>query len=380
MDPARALLLGCLLPKAEQFQQDALYWFMKSATGLMERGCRFQSDLSPAVENCFKAYQNVVHCVCKLEDSFHDAQKMDLLPLYFNSVQVLQNGRQGRLTAAHGPIVSICVQNRFYNLLKDFIHVTIVQVSPGLLATDYLTYFYYSGLAHIALKNHSKALDHLAMCQIVPGEACSMIQVDAQKKYILVSLIVHGQVVPLPDFVHPRLNKTHTKCCRAYMELEENFTQSAAALGTAVGRYYETFERDYNVGLVRQVMKAQEIARVRRLRNVYASCSIQVAAQQAAIEDPQRAKKILLYLIKTGELRATIDASDIVTFEKKQGASVNSRRYQEYAQALQEVMALTEVAEQTFYDVRTSATYVKNTTPNLLSDRKELANEMMLNV
>merc|ERR1711933_503672 len=156
------------------------------------------------------------------------------------------------------------------------------------------------------------------------------IQVDAQKKYILISLIARGKIIPLPDFVSHRLSKTHTKCCRQYYELEEAFASTAAGLGKVVEKHFETYEKDYNMGLVHQVINAHEIGRVRKLRNVYASCSVQVAAQQADIEDPERAKKIILYLIKQGELSATIDAQDIVTF-KRANQRETQQRYMQYS-------------------------------------------------
>eukprot|EP00493_Phyllostaurus_siculus_P007954 UN08046 len=56
-----------------------------------------------------------------------------------------------------------------YHKARPYINQTILEVSKPVSATDYLYYFYFAGVAHIAAKNFSKALDHLAMCNIVPG-------------------------------------------------------------------------------------------------------------------------------------------------------------------------------------------------------------------
>jgi hypothetical protein len=65
---------------------------------------------------------------------------------------------------------------------------------------------------------------------------------------------------------------------------------------------------------------------------------LEVAAEQCCIETPERAKKILLLLIKRGEISATIDANDVVTFSASQ--NVNANRYAALSQQLSEVTIL----------------------------------------
>jgi len=351
---------------------DEIKWYFAKCRALLE-----QQATQRSVENCYAGYSDMVSGLARLvEGSLSIEQALEFVPHFRRAIFILQNGKPGRLTVAHRPLLWMCVQNRLYHIVKDVVATVICECSPSLTVRDYLYYFYYAGLTHIALKQLDQALDHLAMCQIVPGDSCSMIQIDAQKKYMLVSLIVNGKVVPLPEFVPHRLAKSHAKCCRAYSELEDAFTDCQAEMEKVLGRNYETYEKDYNIGLVHQVIKAQEIARVRRLRNVYASCSVAVAATQAQIENSDRAKKIIVHLIKEGELSATIDANEVVTFKKNKSES--EKRYLSFANKIAMVMDLNKKAEGMFHALRTSDQYMKNTSANMSQDGKDIAEDVSL--
>jgi len=364
--PALVTCLGSVHSKIQEnnASNDDIQWYLAKSKALLE-----ESGIdSRAVENCYAAYADMVHGLTKLvENALNSAQQLEYVGLFKRAITVLQNGKTGRLTAAHAPLVCICVENQMYHIIDSLVCTVICECSPNLHPLDYLYYFYYAGMTHVALKRFDQALDHFAMCQIVPGEASSMIQIDAHKKYILVSLIVSGKIAPLPEFVGHRLQKTHNKCCRPYFELNEAFSEGMAQMERVVQRHYDSFEKDFNVGLVQQVLKAQEISRVRRLRNVYASCSVETAAKQAQIANPERAKKIILHLIKEGEFNAKIDANNILTFTKNR--EENERRYQAYARQIAAVMDLSKQAEAMFYTLRTSERYIKHTSAALSSER-----------
>lgn len=77
---------------------------------------------------------------------------------------------------------------------------------------DVLTYFLYAGMIYMGIKEWRRAADYLTyVCSslllflrmlingglkaiVAPGNACSQIQIDAYKKYILVGLLLDGKV------------------------------------------------------------------------------------------------------------------------------------------------------------------------------------------
>ena len=58
----------------------------------------------------------------------------------------------------------------------------------------FLLYYYYGGMIYAALKNYDRALYFFEVAITTPALAVSHIMLEAYKKYILVSLILHGKV------------------------------------------------------------------------------------------------------------------------------------------------------------------------------------------
>lgn len=58
----------------------------------------------------------------------------------------------------------------------------------------FLLYYYYGGMIYTAMKNYDRALYFFEVVVTVPAMVVSHIMLEAYKKYILVSLILHGKV------------------------------------------------------------------------------------------------------------------------------------------------------------------------------------------
>ena len=56
-------------------------------------------------------------------------------------------------------------------------------------------YYYYGGVIYAALKNYDRSLYCFEVALTTPASAISHIMLESYKKYILVSLILHGKVI-----------------------------------------------------------------------------------------------------------------------------------------------------------------------------------------
>lgn len=59
----------------------------------------------------------------------------------------------------------------------------------------FLLYYYYGGMIYAAMKNYDRALYFFEVVVTVPALVVSHIMLEAYKKYILISLILHGKVI-----------------------------------------------------------------------------------------------------------------------------------------------------------------------------------------
>merc|ERR1712107_791610 len=77
-----------------------------------------------------------------------------------------------------------------------------------------LLYYYYGGCIYSALKNFDRALFFFEVCVTTPTSAMSHVMPEAYKKYLLISLLVHGDNpksfkdnLSLPKYTSPIVNK-----------------------------------------------------------------------------------------------------------------------------------------------------------------------------
>lgn len=72
-------------------------------------------------------------------------------------------------------------------------------------AKYFLLYYYYGGMIYTAVKNYERALYFFEVAITTPAVAMSHIMLESYKKYILVSLILHGTVnIEIRDHTLPR--------------------------------------------------------------------------------------------------------------------------------------------------------------------------------
>ena len=73
------------------------------------------------------------------------------------------------------------------------------------------------------LQKFERALYYFEACVTIPTMAVSHIMLEAYKKYLLVSLIVHGDkprdTTALPKYTSPVINKYLKPLCASYQEL-----------------------------------------------------------------------------------------------------------------------------------------------------------------
>lgn len=95
----------------------------------------------------------------------------------------------------------ICVNS----IALPLVEVSRFSIDPkesGIEPIDFLQYYYYAGLIFIGMKQYPKALESFQMVLTIPTMTLSAVQVEAFKKYVLVCLLVHGEV--RIKFIHQR--------------------------------------------------------------------------------------------------------------------------------------------------------------------------------
>merc|ERR1719229_888860 len=111
------------------------------------------------------------------------------------------------------------------------------------------------------MKNYKEAMECLTMVCTAPSESLSLIQCDAYKKYVLISLIRKQHLVSLPRYTPRILTRYFPKFCSEYLELNLAFDSKANSevigrekLKKTIEKNAEVYLKDHNYGLVKAVM------------------------------------------------------------------------------------------------------------------------------
>lgn len=118
-------------------------------------------------------------------------------------------------------------------------------------AKYFLLYYYYGGMIYTAIKNYERALYFFEVCISTPAMAMSYIMLEAYKKFILVSLILHGKVtqrnltfdhcqektsafcVYFPDYTHTKI------LLSSYIAFYETNCSSISYINSCIRHYLQ---------------------------------------------------------------------------------------------------------------------------------------------
>lgn len=218
------------------------------------------------------------------------------------------------LTALHAEFFLVCLLAKCYNAALSILDEQIFEIDPKkcvLTPKDFLLYCYYGGMLYIGLKQFGKALECFHHAITAPAIVLSAIVVESYKKFILVALIHSGQVPAFPKYT-PSVTQRYLKTCtQDYLELANCFgTRNIADLQRCVGSHEESFRKDSNLGLVKQVVSSLYKRNIQRLTQTFVTLSLEDIASTVQLASPKEAELYILRMIQEGEIFATINQKD----------------------------------------------------------------------
>lgn len=178
-------------------------------------------------------------------------------------------------------------------------------------AKQFLLYYYYGGIIYSAVKNYERSLYFFEVAVSTPALAMSYIMLESYKKYILVSLILEGKISSIPKYSSQVISRFVKPLSHAYHELATAYESSSSdELRSVINKHRETFVRDVNLGLVKQVAASLYKKNIQRLTQTFLTLSLIDVANKVHLNGPNEAEKYIFDMIKSGEIFASINQKD----------------------------------------------------------------------
>lgn len=312
---------------------------------------RFITQTQMFVQNCnplqvHMASQKFVKVCHKFAEYLIEVRQpmRGILPLRA-AIGKLGDALPGQITPVHTDYIQLCLLSKCYHaalpVMEENLHEINVEAT-GITPKDLLCYYYYGGRAYIGLKQFKRAQDFFRMVLTVPANVLSAIMVEAFKKFILVSLILNGQVAQLPKYVSSVVHRNIKNICPQYQEFANSFsTHNSDEVHKCAALHTELFRKDGNLGLVKQSIQALNNSNIKRLTQTYLTLSLQNIADNVKLTGSAEAERAVLRMIEDGEIFASINQRDgMVSFLEDPERYNNSKIIGNLDEKISQVVAL----------------------------------------
>jgi COP9 signalosome complex subunit 3 len=258
------------------------------------------------------------------------------------------------MTKCYNSVVSI--------LDHDILEVDTHTRSFGVTAKDYLLYFYHGGMIYIGLKNFSRALEFFKLALTIPAVVTSHIMLESFKKYILISLLVNGNVESLPRYSSPIVSRMKT-LLQPYQEFATAFsTNSTDDLHKCAQTHMDLFKKEKNFGLIKQCIQSLYRRNIQRLTLTYITFSLPDIAETVQLASPKAAELSILKMIEGGEIFAKINQKDgMVSFHENPEKYDTNNTVGSLDKSLRDTMALVQKIKLIEEEIATSQEYIQKT-------------------
>lgn len=206
-----------------------------------------------------------------------------------------------------------------FHLLSQYVHLLapsllLPAVDPaktGCTATAVLLYCYYGGMLETGRRRYSHALELFLAAITAPTYVVNAITVAALKKFILVALLHHGEVPPLPKHTAPAVSRGVKSEAGTYYDLSKHVAAAvrsgeATELCGFVTSRSDVWNDDGNTGLVQLVTARTSRRRVQALTHTYLTLTLPDVAAMAGLGSAGAAEDAVLGMVDGGEVEGRI--------------------------------------------------------------------------
>ncbi|PKY13932.1 PCI-domain-containing protein [Rhizophagus irregularis] len=260
-------------------------------------------------------FLQVAQGLCRLATLYGNGNSVIAIKPLANAIQRYAL-TPNHLTNLHQMFVKECLLLKCYKQALPILQNDITEIdvqSTAISYTDHLLYHYYGAMIYIGLKNYERALYFLKLVISAPANVTSQIQIEAYKKFTLVSLLLHGKIAQLPKYTANVVFRSVKNQCQAYQDYASAFESlNVKRLRNEFNKWTDAFRKDKNLGLAKQTLDAIYRRNIQQLTQTYLTLSLADIADAVGLEGhdaPKMAESYVLRMIESREIFATISHS-----------------------------------------------------------------------
>lgn len=335
--------------------------FIADATVLMTQGLGYHLRKIP---------KKMTQVVMQFKTSLQLTEKWvsGVLPLK-TAIEKMRGPNKNLLTSIHHIYLLVCLKAHCYRQALQILDVPVYEIDPkkdDLKPVDYLCFQFYAGNIYCGVKKFDKAMERYQMALTMPANVISQIQIESFKRYILCSLLVHGNLIPLPQQTTSSVvHRNVDKMVMPYGELAMAYKKDVATVRRVIGEQNEVFVKDKNFGLVNQVLVSLIKRNIKRLTNTYVILSLKDIAEQADLQGgAEEAEMHVRNMITEGYINARINQRDgMLKFLEDKEDYASTLMLRKLDSKIKEVMSLSKKLSDVNKEILLNPIYIQKTMP-----------------
>uniref|UniRef100_A0A6G1SJ42 COP9 signalosome complex subunit 3 n=1 Tax=Aceria tosichella TaxID=561515 RepID=A0A6G1SJ42_9ACAR len=251
-----------------------------------------------------------------------------------------------QLTPIHSDFCLLCLDAKCLNPALAFLENDYTEIRKTDDKDDdvkrVMLFYYYGGLIYTAIKNFDRATFYFEVVLTVPATVVSPIVQETYKKFLILKVLLEGKLQDniLPKYTSQCITR-HKKAIASphyYKFAQEYASLNYEQISRLVNTYNAQFERDENMGLIKQCLTQVHRRNIQRLTKTFLTLPLRDVATYVGLASEKEAEIYILNMIDDGEISATINQKDgMVIFRD------NTEKYDSVSvfQGLQDDMATT---------------------------------------
>jgi COP9 signalosome complex subunit 3 len=223
-----------------------------------------------------------------------------------------------QLTTLHSDYCLLCLDSKCLNPALPFLNNDYTEIRKTDDKDDdvkrILLFYYYGGLIYTAIKNFERATFYFEVVLTVPSTVVGPIVQETFKKFLILKVLLEGKLHEnmLPKYTSQCVMRHRRSMAHPhyYKFAHEYASLNYEKISGYVNVHNAQFERDENMGLIKQCVTQVHRRKIQRLTKTFLTLPLRDVASYVGLSSVKEAELYILNMIDDGEISATINQKD----------------------------------------------------------------------
>lgn len=266
------------------------------------------------IRSSFKQFSSLCHALTEALVKTH--RSVSGIHLLKTAILKLQT-HQAQLTPIHSDFCLLCIDSKCLNPALPFLEIDYTEIKKiddkDEDVMRVMLFYYYGGLIYAAVKNFEQTSFFFEQVLTFPANVMNPLMLETYKKQLIITLLMNGKLPEnmFPKYTSPCVLRQKKQVGHPYIQLAHEYTSlNYDEVRRIVTNNSNTYERDDNMGLVKQCLTQVHKRNIKCLTRTFLTLPLREVANHIGLASEKEAELHILNMIDDREIFATINQKE----------------------------------------------------------------------